>query len=436
MLVVGLGRFGGGLGVTRWLCQQGAAVTVTDQAPAEALEDSLASLSDLDFAVRLGGHDVRDLDQADLVIVNPAVRKSMSEVFQAIERRGVPWSTELNLFCERCPAPIIGVTGTFGKSTVCTMLAEVLSDSESARGKWRNVCLGGNIGRSLLADLPDIRESDLVVCEMSNAQLEDLPRIHWAPPFAVITNLSPHHLDRHGGYDGYLSAKLNILRDPECQSRVFVGDVDRETADRICRSVTNHDERVTWIEPLDPEAKLRIPGEHNQANASCVMAVARYLGVEEAGARTVLAAFKGLPHRLEFVRTVGGVDYYNDSKSTSPQTTQRALRAFDRPVVAIVGGQSKPVSLDACAASLVESCRAVICTGEAGPAFDSAVRNACPAGSPDVCESPSLESAVQRASQLAEPGDVVLFSPGAPSFDAYNNYEERGLHYRRLVDAV
>lgn len=443
VLVVGLGRFGGGVGVTRWLAEQGAIVTVTDQARPEALADSLTSLNDLDLTFHLGGHELGDLDAVDLAVVNPAVNKDKSELFQVIQSRSIAWTTEINLFCERCPAKIIGVTGTYGKSTTCAMFAEALDKCRPADTGWTGVHLGGNIGRSLLTDLDNIRPTDLVVLEMSSAQLEDLPHIQWAPPIALITNLSPHHLDRYGGYDRYVATKLNIAGDLNCQSHVFVGEIDAEAARMIRRQVVRHEARVTRVQSLDPTADLLVPGEHNQANAACVMAVARHLGLPEAEVRGVLRTFRGLPHRLEFVRTIDGVDYYNDSKSTSPVTMMRALTALERPIIAIVGGQKKDVPLEACAASLARSCRAVICTGESGPSLAKqlrrvlvAVREAHPASSPDVRETQSLGAAVFLAADRSLPGDAVLFSPGAPSFDTYSNYVARGQHFVELVNSL
>jgi len=436
VLVVGLGRFGGGTGVTRWLAEQDAIVTVTDQAPRATLVDSLSSLDGLDLTFHLGGHDQRDLEAVDLVVVNPAVNKAKSEFFQAIRRRGIPWTTEMNLFCERCPAKIIGVTGTFGKSTTCAMLVEVLEKCQPEDAGWTGVHFGGNIGCSLLTDLSGIRATDLVVLEMSNAQLEDLPRIRWAPPIALITNLTPHHLDRYAGYEGYVAAKLNITDDPREQSRVLVGDLDPEAAEALRRQVARYDTRVMPVQPLDPPAELQTPGAHNQANAACAVAIARYLGLAEIDVRTALRMFSGLPHRLEFVRTVQRVDYYNDSKSTSPATTERAVSVFERPIVAIVGGQAKNVPLEECAASLAGGCRVVICTGESGPLLARAVRGARQGSKPSVAETPNLAEAIQLAAKRAHPGDVVLYSPGAPSFDAYSNYVERGRHFADLIQAL
>ncbi|MFH1110782.1 MAG: UDP-N-acetylmuramoyl-L-alanine--D-glutamate ligase [Planctomycetota bacterium] len=483
-LVVGLGRFGGGVGVTRWLAEHHAAVTVTDQATHDALAESVAAVADLPVTLHLGGHDERDLDTADLVVINPAVHKATSAFFQTIARRGIPWTTEMNLFCERCPSGVIGVTGSYGKSTTCAMLAEVLEAARRAGDvTYTGVHLGGNIGRSLLNDLPDMRESDWVVLEMSNAQLEDLPRIDWAPDVAVITNLFPHHLDRYSSFADYAQAKLNITRHPEGTSKIVVGELHPDAEELLFTAVAGRRERLVHIPSVDspiemrgsnrtpsasagPSAEsrrtpnrslalpvlleaLRVPGRHNQRNAACVLTVCRLLGLNEAVVRAALRDFKGLPHRLEFIRTLDGVDYYNDSKSTAPAATVIALEALQRPTVAIVGGQRKDVPLADCAKILARWCRVVICMGESGPAFAEAVntaRRAVSCGPPHSCGGffddmivhvvEALPDAVRLAHAEAKPGEVVLFSPGAPSFDQYANFTARGRHFVGLVNAL
>ena len=456
-LVVGLGRFGGGVGVTRWLAEHHAAVTVTDQATHDTLAESVAAIADLPVTLHLGGHDERDLDTADLVVINPAVHKATSAFFQTIVRRGIPWTTEMNLFCERCPSRVIGVTGSYGKSTTCAMLAEVLEAARRAGDvTYTGVHLGGNIGRSLLSDLPNIQESDRVVLEMSNAQLEDLPRIDWAPDVAVITNLFPHHLDRYSSFADYAHAKLNITRHPAktCpesrrNSQVVVGELHPNAEELLLTAVAGRRERLVHITPAGLPMELKVPGRHNQRNAECVLTVCRLLGLNEAVVRAGLRDFKGLPHRLEFIRTLDGVDYYNDSKSTAPAATVIALEALQRPTVAIVGGQRKNVPLADCAKALARWCRVVICMGESGPAFAEAIKTVpCTSSSelPHSCGGffddrivhvvEALPDAVRLAHAEAKPGEVVLFSPGAPSFDQHVNFTSRGRHFAELVNAL
>jgi UDP-N-acetylmuramoylalanine--D-glutamate ligase len=438
VLVVGLGRFGGGTGVTRWLAGQGARVVVTDLATEEQLKGSLKEIRDLDVELRLGRHDEGDLAGVDLVVVNPAVPKARSVFFRMILKRGVPWTTEINLFCERCPSRVVGVTGTYGKSTTCAMLANAARAClETDHAPFTRVHLGGNIGCSLLNRLHEIRPSDLVVLEMSNAQLEDLPRIGWAPHVAVITNLFPNHLDRHGSWEAYLQAKLNIVRDPTESSLIVLGPLDREVEEMVDAALPLESRRVVRVLPADPPVTLRVAGAHNRINADCVLTTARVLGLDESVTRKALHSFAGLPHRLQRVRMLDGVDYVNDSKSTSPAATATALGSVKGRLVVIVGGQDKGVSLHDCTAALADRCRAVICIGESGPRFARSVREAS-ADRPglEVREAQALPQAVEMARSIAEPGDVVLFAPGGPSFDAYANFEERGRHFIELVKAL
>lgn len=447
VLVVGLGRFGGGVGVTRWLASQQADVTVTDQADAASLADSVKAVEDLDLRLHLGGHDLDDLDTADLVVINPAVNKRHSPLFQAVASRGIAWTTEMNLFCERCPAQIIGVTGSFGKSTICAMIADALDTGRRAGNtNYTGVHLGGNIGRSLLPEIDRLHPTDLVVLEMSDAQLADLPRIGWAPATAVISNLHPHHLDRYENFADYTNAKLNIIGPTDRRARksitdqsnrVIVGELEAEAEAILQRRIDGSNIRPIRISDPEPPLRLSIPGEHNRANAKCAYTVCREFGVDEVAVREALRSFKGLPHRLEHVRTLEGARYYNDSKSTSPAATIQAVQALPEPIVVIVGGQSKPVSLTACAQVLARRCRTVICTGESGPTFAQEVRVAqATEGRCSVVEAGSLRDAVMAAFTEARPGDAVLLSPGAPSFDAHANYEARGRCFVELVEAL
>ena len=427
VLVWGLGRFGGGVGVTRWLAGLGAQVTVMDQAPASALADSLAALAGLLVDFHLGQERVDHLDHAELVVVNPAVIKWKSDFFREIIRRKLPWTTEINLFCARCPASVVGVTGSYGNSTTSAMVHQVLDLAcRSKSTKFRQVHLGGNIGRSLLTDLDAIAPNDIVVLELSNAQLEDLPQISWSPACAIITNIHPHHLDRYQHPEEYFEAKANIARDPAGRAPVIAGPLDPRAEKILRRVLGDHPHRLIPIAtPLLP-IELVVPGAHNRDNAACVLTVTRTLGIGEEVARQALKSFRGLPHRLEFVQSQRGVEYINDSKSTAPSATIKAIESFDRPVVLIVGGQKKDVPLHELASVAARRCRAVVCMGEAGADF-SAVLGA-------KASVRGMADAVHAARVLAQSGDIVLLSPGAPSFDAYHNYEERGKDFARCVN--
>lgn len=451
VLVVGLGRFGGGVGVTRWLAERGSVVTVTDQAEAASLAASIESVSGLGVALKLGGHDDCNLHAVDLAVINPGVVKHRSPLFARICAANIPWTTELNLFCERCPAPVVGVTGSFGKSTTCAMLSLILeAASRDEPGICTGVHLGGNIGRSLLGELTRIGERDIVVLEMSNAQLEDVPRINWCPRWGALTNLHPHHLDRYDDPGCYFRAKLNLLgaateRAPSpvrsnSMAALVVGDLCPEAEGLLGRRLRDRDmvvHRVPAAESaIGAAMELSIPGEHNRSNARCALAIARAIGVSDALSLAALRSFAGLPHRLQRVGEVHGVRYFNDSKSTSPTATCVSVQAIDTPIVLIAGGQDKTdAELDAWANVVASRCRVVLCAGESGPRLRASLDGVSRVGPVvEVCD--DYPQALARAQALARLGDSVLFSPGAPSFDAYSNFAERGDHFISLVERL
>ena len=280
VLVMGLGRFGGGVGVSRWLVKQGAQVTVTDMAKAEDLAASMAQLAGLPITYKLGGHDAADFTSADLVVTNPAVDKAKSEFVQAAVRAGVALTTEMNLFLERCQGFTIGITGSVGKSTTTMLIYLAVRAGlgiSGEEGEGRRVFLGGNIGKSLLGELPRIRAQDVVVLEVSSFMLEDTPAIRWTPRIAVVTNLFPNHLDRHGTLAEYAAAKLNLLKfQGPGDVCILNGDHDlvRRWADLAKRRVVKFTTRGPG--KLD----MLMPGEHNQSNGRAALAVVEALAAD------------------------------------------------------------------------------------------------------------------------------------------------------------
>jgi len=434
--VMGLGRFGGGVGLTRWLVGQGARVTVSDQAGPEDLKDSVAALAGLDVVLHLGGHDEADFLQADLLVVNPAVPKD-HPVLQAAARRGVPRTSEINLLLQRCPALVVGVTGSVGKSTTTAMLGDVLAARYAAH-------VGGNIGGSLLESLPQIRSEHVVVLELSSFQLEDLPLAGISPHIAVVTNLQPNHLDRHATMQAYAQAKKNIFR--------FQGPGDVLVLNADCPAssawAAEAPGKVVFFRADAEPFELTVPGAHNQANAQAAWTTARELGVSRDQAAGALKAFRGLPHRLEFVAQRGGVRYFNDSKCTTPEGAIVAIRSFEPGRVAIiVGGYDKHVSFERLGAELAARAKAVIGLGatreqilQAVQSAMSKVGRACVpnngARGPALKRAESLAQAVNLARAAAEPGDVVLLSPACASYDLFVNYEDRGRQFVELVNRL
>ncbi len=421
---MGLGRFGGGVGASQWLAKAGAEVTVTDWADESALAEPISRLAGMSIRFRCGGHDAADLEGANLLVVSPAVDKAKSEFVSQARRRGIPITSEMNLFVERCPGRIVGVTGTVGKSTTCAMLYQALQAAaergELGCGKpW----LGGNIGRSLLGELEAIGKGDLVVLELSSFQLEDLGALKQSPPMAVITNVSAKHLDRHGSFDNYLACKLNICRYQRAGDSIVLGSRDRLLWESVTQ-ITGKTGAQLFVAGQADDLHLTVLGEHNHRNAALAARVADLLGVRRDTVVAALADFAGLPHRLQLVRRVGGVDYYNDSKATSPEAVAAALGSFDRAVVLIVGGQELGASWEPVLALRPRKIEHAICTGENAEALAAML------GGTAV---DSLDRAVAKAYRRAAGDGIVLFSPGCPSFDQFANYEARGDEFVRLV---
>ncbi len=449
VVVMGLGRFGGGIGVTRWLCHAGARVIVTDSADAAALATSLEKIRDLDVTLRLGGHNESDLDDCDLLVASPAVDQKKSAFFHRAVERDIPITSEMNLFLERCPAIVVGITGSAGKSTTTAMTAAIVSAAASApdwpRGR---VWLGGNIGKSLLDDLSDMRREDVVILELSSFQLENAATIAKSPHIALVTNVRENHLDRHGTLAEYAAAKANIFRLQTERDWLLLpddGGAEHLPAVGSCRSqVTRFG--IDWPrrEALVPKATgggrdrirldLTLPGAHNLANAAAALSIARRIGCDDATSTRGLNAFPGLEHRLEFVREFEGVRVYNDSKATSPEATMTSMRAFDGPVIVLLGGSDKGGSYESLGDFVAGRAKAAICFGQTG----SAICKAVDAGGGEgvltmVCS--DLSEALIRARDVWATGDVLLLSPACASYDQFSNYELRGNAFKQIVSA-
>ncbi len=452
--VMGLGRFGGGIGVTRWLCARGARVTVTDQSAETDLRESIAQLADLDVTYRLGGHVESDLDDCELLVISPAVDRTKSPFVQAAIRRGIPCSSEMNLFLERCRGRLVGVTGSVGKSTTTAMIGAVL-EAASHEADWRygRVFLGGNIGRSLLAELETITPDDIVALELSSFQLEDAAPLKPRPSVALVTNLRENHLDRHGDMASYAGAKSNLYRHQSEDDWLLLPLIGADglpdaplSKRRLLRFGADASGSAAVIERCDDAGVVRrdsirlalaVPGAHNVCNAAGALAVARVLGVSDATTVAALSAFGGLAHRLEFVAEIAGVRYFNDSKATSPEAAMTSISSFTCPVVVLAGGSDKGGSFEAFGAFLARSAKAVVCMGGTRERISAAIRLAsggCGRGL-TVLPADDFRSAVNTARELARPGDVVLLSPGCASFDWFRNYEHRGDMFREIVRA-
>jgi UDP-N-acetylmuramoylalanine--D-glutamate ligase len=476
--IMGLGHFGGGLAAARWLARQRAIVTVTDLADEDALADVLPLLNvqgdipifdecrpaaapakigtvpllaDAPIAnIHLGGHRKEDFEKADLVVVNPAVRPDSP--WPAIARQsGARLVTELELFIENCPARIIGVTGSNGKSTTAAMIAEILRCAQDDKPK---TFLGGNIGVSLLERLPEIGRDDWVVLEISSFQLWHFSPSARMPHVAVVTGCSPNHLDWHGGYADYKSAKQRMLLGQTPGDFAVLNTFDAETSSwsGMVRGrqivlpeldVFTHlsgskgdspifvGHRIAAIPAKIGTIPLSVPGLHNRINAACAAAAALAVGCSWDDIRRGLGQFRGLPQRLEHVATIAGRRFYNDSAATTPESTIAALRSLDGPVWLLAGGKGKGANFEPLADEIVRRARGAAFFGATG----EELRNKTAAKSPQFpcITMQTMQNALDWCWTRSGPGDAVLLSPGCASTDQFCNYEDRG---RRFVEAV
>ncbi len=426
--VMGLGRHGGGAAAARFFSRRGARVTVTDLADAAVLADSLATLRGLPIErLALGGHEAEHFAHADLVCVNPAVLPCSPWVALA-RAHGAAITSECEIFLNLRPCLAVGVTGTTGKSSTAAMLAACLSCA------GRRVWLGGNIGRSLLDDLPQMQPDDVAVLEISSFQLHWLsPRVRW-PELAVITNFTPHHLDWHGSLQAYQDAKLRLLHGTWARGAVVLGG-------RAALQSVPVPPGLPIIEPwpLDRLPALSVVGSHQRANAACAAAAAELLGVPRSAICQALAHFEGLPHRLEYLGLYDGRRLYDDSKATTPAAAVAALHAVAaldaaQPIWLLTGGLAKGASLAPLAAAAARTCAGIACFGAARHELAQMLAEN-PRQVP-ISRHERLDEAFAWCWQHSRPGDVLLLSPGCTSHDQFQDFSQRGRHFRSLADAA
>ncbi|MCL5958862.1 MAG: UDP-N-acetylmuramoyl-L-alanine--D-glutamate ligase [Chloroflexi bacterium] len=440
--LVGLARTN--ISLARFLVDQGADVTFSEMKTEDELKPEIEALQGLPVRLSLGGHRDQDILGADVIFVTPGASRSIPCLVRA-QDRGIPISSEIELLFELCPAPIIGITGSSGKTTTTTLVGEIL------KADGRHVLVGGNIGTPLIDRLDEIGADSWVVLELSSFQLEYMAR---SPRIAAVTNITPNHLDRHATFEAYVEAKKNIVRfqrpgdcavlnldDPEsCGlapdaaggvlffsrfSEVREGAFLRDDAILV---------RYMGLErTICTVAELGLRGKHNVENALAAAATSTAAGAKPSSIAAVLTSFTGVEHRLELVREVGGAKFYNDSIATTPERTIAGLRSFDEPIVLIAGGKSKHLPLDTLVEEIGSRVRVLILMGELGHEIDEAIGAGKVSNSPERHWFPTMAEAIARAIQVAAPDDVVLLSPGGTSFDEFRDFEDRGNRFKQLV---
>lgn len=440
--MVGLAREG--VSLVRFLAAIGAEVTANDRAPAPALEKTVASLQGLPVRFVLGDHPLETFLGSDVLFVSPGVPQELPPLAEA-RRRGVPISSETQLFFELCRGRIVGITGSSGKTTTTALIGEML------RQGGLPVRVGGNIGVPLLEQVDEIGPEEWVVLEMSSFQLETLP---YSPQVAAILNITPNHLDRHPDMESYAAAKANIIRHQRPEDWAVLNADDRITSGlqavgrplwfSIGRAVEGCYleegsvvlRRGASVEMVCPVGEVRLRGRHNLYNVVAATALASAAGVPGEAMRAAIGSFTGVPHRLEPVGEVAGVAFYNDSIATAPERAMASLRSFDEPIVLIAGGRDKHLPMEEWGEMIRRRVKAVVLMGEAADLIERAIGEAAGMVTPPIQHARSMEEAVALAHAAAVPGDVVLLAPGCTSFDMYRDFEERGQRFREAVGAL
>jgi len=444
--LIGLGRRTH-VALARFLVRHGAYVRISEHKSLDDLRDELALIADLPVEIQAGGHHPEHLRDADAVFVTPGAPRDLPILVDA-RRLGIPITNEIELVFERCRAPIIGITGSAGKTTTTSLVGAIL------RADDRSVIVGGNIGMPVIEIVDDLGPNTWVVLELSSYQLETLRH---RPAVGAILNVTPNHLDRHPTFEHYRESKFNLLRQqlPTDQAILGVDDpVAASLADRCPGDVRQFSIRDDVpigtflsgdeLRVRDPGADatfarttdLILPGRHNILNVLAAAAISRAVEVPPSVIAGVAHSFPGVEHRLEFVRELAGVLYFNDSIATAPERTAAALRAFDRPIVLIAGGRSKHLPLDEVAALACEKTRAVVTFGEMADEISEAVLAKRVGAQPALERGQDLSEALEVARYLAQAGDAVVLSPAGTSFDQFRDFEERGKRFKQLVHAL
>ena len=427
--------------------ERGAKVYVCDRRSREMLGDLADELEQKGAKLRLGDDYLKDLE-VEVIFRTPGMSFFQPELV-AYRKKGIAVTSEMELFFDLCPATIFAITGSDGKTTTTTLISEMLK----AEGK--NVHIGGNIGKPLLPQLNEIGENDFVVAELSSFQLISMRK---SPDVAVVTNISPNHLDIHKDMDEYVNAKRNILLHQNSFSRTVLNRDDdiTESFRRDVRgqslgfSMNRRLNNGAWLSddgylhmsyrgldvPLFHKSEIAVVGDHNIANyLAAITAVWGYVGVDSI--RKVAHEFKGVAHRIEFIREVDGVKYYNDSIASSPTRTIAGLKSFEQPIILIAGGYDKHIPFEPLVPYIISSVKKlVLCGATAEKIRDAVMASAEYKGNPEIIMCNNLEEATYTARKCAVSGDVVTLSPACASFDAFPNFAARGNFFKDLVNGL
>ena len=442
-----------GMGVSntpliRMLLRAELRVTVCDKSPRERVEEQASELESLGAKLKMGPDYLSKIHKSDVIFRTPGLSPNTPELKKAVEGGSI-LTSEMELFFKLCPCKIIGVTGSDGKTTTTTLISEFLKEAR------RNVYLGGNIGRPLLPDVDGMTAEDMAVVELSSFQLMSMDR---SPSVAVFTNLSPNHLDYHHTMEEYTQAKLNIFCHQKPEDRAIF-NYDNDITRSLSKAAVGHTmlfsrkqrleegvylrDGAIWLtnnmgsREVLPLADIHIPGAHNIENYMAAIAAVDGI-VPDKCVRAVAQRFIGVEHRIELVRELDGVKYYNDSIGTSPTRTMACLDSFEQKLILIAGGYDKGVPFTQLGLAMVEKVKVLILTGDTATAIKKAVEEAegYAESGLQLIETKDLAAAVSAAWEIAREGDVVVLSPACAAFDRFKNFMERGKVFKQLVNAL
>jgi UDP-N-acetylmuramoylalanine--D-glutamate ligase len=440
VLVVGLGK--SGLAAALFLRRRGAQVTVSDVRSAEALAKDIPALLEEGIMVEAGGHGLLTFRRQDLIVVSPGVPLNTPELAQVISF-GLPVIGELELAARFLKGKILAITGSNGKTTTTALVGEILAKAGLP------TLVGGNIGVPVVALIDQSTDDSWSVLEVSSFQLESTVEFH--PKIAVILNITPDHLDRHGSFENYARAKERIFAAQDEHDYVVLNADNARAAEAASRSTARvylfsmeHSvEQGAWLddgfvvyragkdEPVEkvvPLTGIPLKGAHNVENVLAAVCASRLAGASADSIREAVEAFQAVEHRLEFVATVNGVDFYNDSKATNVDATIKAVASFQSGIHLILGGKDKGSDYTQLAQLLRSRVRAIYTIGSAAAKIESQLR-----GTVSILSCETLDNAVSAAASAAHPGDVVLLAPACSSFDQFESYEHRGRVFKELV---
>jgi UDP-N-acetylmuramoylalanine--D-glutamate ligase len=441
VLVVGLGK--SGVASALFLKDRGARVTVSDTKSPDQLREEIPVLLDHGITVETGGHGERTFRGQDLIVVSPGVPVDAAPLVQA-RASGEPVIGEIELAAQYLPGPIVAITGSNGKTTTTTLAGEIL-----AAGAFP-IAVGGNIGTPAISLVAQASRDTVVVLEVSSFQLETIQTFR--PKVAVVLNVTPDHLDRHRTFQAYVDAKSRIFENQQASDFAVLNEDDstcRTLGDRsrapvfwfsrkkeVQRGAYVRNGQIFFRDAHSQREILQVSeiplkGAHNVENVLAAVCAGALMGCEAAQIRRAIQNFKAVEHRLEYVATIKGVDYFNDSKATNVDATIKALESFPANIHLILGGKDKGSDYTVLNDLLRERVKRVYTIGAAAEKIESHIR-----GAAEIVHSETLENAIRRASAVAQPGDIVLLAPACASFDQFQSYNHRGRVFKEVVNVL